>query len=261
MSGPFPSGPTAELVFALARDGRTVLRVARVRSPLAFTRAFAAADDPLVAEAWLQSTTGGLHAGDDVSVRIVVEDGAVARVSPQAATVVLGVIAGRGARMTTELVVGEGARLEWVPPATVLVPGARLDASTTVAVAGGGVVTMTDLYALHSPRPGVEEPAARLFTEIEAVVGDRTAAVDRVSIDGAWTVAAHGSVWSVGTEPGELVDELLQHGIAAGALPNRAGVAVRLAGTAGGVQDAALRTVAAIRVGCRAAAPPARLPS
>ena len=120
MNGPSNPGRrggwTAELVFTRAPGGRTVLRSARVRAPLVFTRSFAASDDTSVAEAWLQSTNGGLHAGDDVSVRIIVEEGATARVAPQSATVVLAEAGGQGARTYTELVVEEGARLEWAPP-------------------------------------------------------------------------------------------------------------------------------------------------
>ncbi|HEY5876431.1 MAG TPA: urease accessory protein UreD, partial [Ilumatobacteraceae bacterium] len=125
-------GWTAELVFTRAPGGHTVLRIARVRAPLAFTRPFAPTDDAAAAEAWLQSTNGGLHAGDDVSVRIVVEEGATARVAPQSATVVLATARGQGARTFTELVVEEGARLEWAPPPTVLLPGSQLEAATWV---------------------------------------------------------------------------------------------------------------------------------
>jgi UreD urease accessory protein len=262
-------GWTAELVFTRALGGRTVLRIARVRAPLAFTRPFAATDDAAVAEVWLQSTNGGLHAGDDVSVRIVVEEGATARVAPQAATVVCAAARGQGAHTFTELVVEEGGRLEWTPPPTVLLPGSQLDAATWVLAAPGAAAIAAEVYVQHVPSPAPIAASARLTAEMAAVVCGRTVAADRIAADGAWKIAAHGTIWSVVPEPNQpdapnqpdgsdaLVAELLRQGFAVGALPNRAGVGVRLAGAASAVHAAARQAVVAIR----AAQPPTSRPA
>ena len=257
--------------------GHTVLRIARVRAPLAFTRPFAPTDDAEAAEAWLQSTNGGLHAGDDVSVRIVVEEGATresgaaVRHGRSRATA-----RGQGARTFTELVVEEGARLEWAPPPTVLLPGSQLEAATWVVAAPGAAAIVTEIYVQHAPSPAPVAASARLAAEMAAVVRGRTVALDRIAADGAWTVRAHGSVWSVAPEPNqpdernspdeldesdELVRELLMQGFAAGVLPNRAGVGVRLAGAAGAVHAAARQAVVAIRAAQLATRPQASEPA
>jgi UreD-like urease accessory protein len=269
-------GWTAELVFTRAPGGRTVLRIARVRAPLVFTRSFAASDDTAVAMAWLQSTNGGLHAGDDVAVRIVVEEGASARVAPQSATVVGAAARGQGARTYTELVVEEGACLEWAPPPTVLLPGAQLDAATYVNAVPGAAAIVADVHVQHVPSPAPNAAPTLLTAELAAVVGGRTLAVDRIAADGAWSVGACGNVWLVAPEPTgsdqpnqpdhhdraeELVGELLLQGFAAGKLPNRAGAGIRLAGSAGAVHDATRRAIVAIRAAPLTAAPGAGGPT
>lgn len=223
--------PTAELVFALAGDGRTFVRAGRVRAPLAFTRAFAA-DDPATALAWLQSTSGGLQSGDHVAVRIVVEAGASAWVAPQSATVVHGAVGGVGGRVTTELVVESGAHLTWAPPPTILLPGARLESATTIHAAGDASVVVGEQFTCHVPaRAACTSRGSSLSTALHADLGGRIAA-DRALASGAWPVGAHGSIWALGA-PAELADELLDAGFPAGALPNDAGVGVRLAGSVG----------------------------
>ena len=187
---------------------------------------------------------------------------------------------GQGARTYTELVVEEGARLEWAPPPTVLLPGSQLDAATCVIAVPGAAATVAEVYVQHVPSPAPNAAPARLTAEMTAVVSGRTLAVDRIVADGVWSVGAHGSVWSIAPEPtgsdqpnqpdqhdrtDELVGELLLQGFAAGELPNRAGVGIRLAGSAGAVHDAARRAVVAIRAAQLTAAPvaggPTGLPS
>jgi urease accessory protein UreH len=226
---------TAELVFAPARDGRTFVRHARVEAPLAFTRAFPAPDDPFTAIVWLQSTAGVLRGGDDVSVRLVVEPRATVRAAPQSALVVLGSGGGRPARSTLELVVEDGATLEWVPPPTVLLPGARLDTSTHLVAAAGALLSVVELFTCHVPSRttanwAVADPTwAALAAQVDLVVDGRLAARDRIRTDGPWPVEAHGSAWFAGPGAEQLGDQLLACGVAAGTLPNGAGTAVRFA--------------------------------
>lgn len=230
--------PTAELVLARAGNGRTVVRISRVRAPLAFTRAFDADGAPATAVAWLQSTNGGLHSGDQVSVRIVVEEGASACVAPQAASVVHGAIDGRAARVSTELVVERGGRLVWAPPPTILLPGARLDSATIVQVAESACAIVSEVYTRHEPAGtspgGVDQDpddraGERLSIALEADAAGRAVA-DRSIITGTWPVPAHGSVWMLAPQPCDISEELLDLDVAAGALPNGCGTGVRLAG-------------------------------
>ena len=284
--------PTAELEFVRAPGGRTVLARSRVRAPLAFTRAFDAGDRSGAAEAWLQSTSGGLLAGEHVTVRVTAAPGASVVVAPQSATVVFAAPGGcsadpvrRPARFDLELVVTNGARLVWSPRPTVLVPGASLRSSIVVRVEAGASVLVADAYVQHRPtgpagraivgwpgddHVGTGAPAVAaqptvgdfgsLDSSVTVEVDGRLAAGDRQRVRGAWPVPAHGFVWSIGraaaasdVSPADdrdaIVAELLAAGLAAGALPNGAGVGVRAAGRAEEVSGALGAAIAILR-GC-----------
>ena len=233
--------PTAELVFAPAADGRTALRSARVRAPLAFTRAFFADDRPPTTVAWLQSTNGALRSGEEIAVRIVVERGGQVRVSPQSATVVLGALDVRPARLSTELVVERDAQVVWAPQPTIMLPGARLETATSVHAEESATVVLGEIFAQHLPADACRRDG-HLGTCTDVDIGGRVAA-DRSEVGGPWPWPAHAAVWLLGG-PSEMAGMLLDAGFAAGALPNGAGTAVRFVGSSGAV-DRDVATVVA----------------
>jgi urease accessory protein len=93
----------------------------------------------------LVTTSGGLVAGDHIRLAIRLETGALAHVTASAAEKIY-----RSTGATTEIAqdlsVAGAARLEYLPPETILFDGARLRRHTTIAVApgagflGGGIL-------------------------------------------------------------------------------------------------------------------------
>ncbi|HEX3882503.1 MAG TPA: urease accessory protein UreD [Stellaceae bacterium] len=91
------------------------------------------------------TTSGGLVAGDRIGVRVSVEAGAAAHVTASAAEKIY-----RSTGATTvvdqHLAVGAAARLEFLPPETILFDAARLRRATTVELGegarflGGGII-------------------------------------------------------------------------------------------------------------------------
>jgi urease accessory protein len=132
----------AEIGFAV-RDDTTRLAHLYQRDPLRVL--FPAAEPGDAALAVLVTTSGGLVAGDRLSLAIDLAPGAAAHVTAAAAEKIY-----RSTGATTEiaqsLVVARGARLEYLPPETILFDGARLRRRTALALApgagflGGGIL-------------------------------------------------------------------------------------------------------------------------
>ena len=123
----------AEIRFAL-RGGATRLAHLYQRDPLRVL--FPAHDRGEPALAALVTTSGGLVAGDWLSIAVKLEADAVAHVTASAAEKIY-----RSTGATTEIVlnmsVGAGGWLEYLPPETILFDGARLRRETTLALASG----------------------------------------------------------------------------------------------------------------------------
>lgn len=95
---------------------------------------FPAAERGDAALAVLVTTSGGLVAGDRLRIELRAEVGAVVHITASAAEKIY-----RSTGATTEIVqklsIGEGGRLEYLPPETILFDGARLRRHTTVTLA------------------------------------------------------------------------------------------------------------------------------
>jgi urease accessory protein len=91
------------------------------------------------------TTSGGLVAGDRIDIRVTIEPGAAAHVTASAAEKIY-----RSTGATTmadqRFAVSDGARLEFLPPETILFDGTRLRRSTAVELGeearflGGGII-------------------------------------------------------------------------------------------------------------------------
>ena len=93
----------------------------------------------------LLTTSGGLVAGDSLSIAIGLDPGAVAHVTASAAEKIYR-STGATTQIAQTLSVASGAWLEFLPPETILFDGARLRRHTTVALSpgagflGGGII-------------------------------------------------------------------------------------------------------------------------
>ena len=103
-------------------------------------------DDSGCAYTWLVNPSGGLVAGDHVSVEAQLHAGThVFMTSPSANRVYRSL--SEPARQDIRLLVGPGARLEWVPEITIPFAGSRFRQSIHVDLAPGATVVLWDAMA------------------------------------------------------------------------------------------------------------------
>ncbi len=132
----------AEIGFAV-RGGATRLTQLYQHDPMRVLFPAPEAGDASLAV--LVTTSGGLVAGDRIRVAVRLDPGAVAHVTASAAEKIYR-STGATTRIAQDLSVDEGARLEYLPPETILFDGARLRRHTAIALApgagflGGGII-------------------------------------------------------------------------------------------------------------------------
>jgi urease accessory protein len=119
---------TAEIGFA-QNSGVTRLTHLYQRDPLRVMFPAAAAGDPVLAA--LVTTSGGLVAGDRLDIAVNLEPGATAHITASAAEKVYR-STGPTTTVAQKLSVHAGARLEFLPPETILFDGARFHRQTVV---------------------------------------------------------------------------------------------------------------------------------
>ncbi len=140
----------ADLVFA-AGGGRTVLVRQSVPYPFHVTRAFQLDEDrPDVATLYLQSSSGGVYRGDDLTLCLGVRSGASAHITTQSATMVHDTGASPARQRTTIDVATDGF-VAYTPDPLVLFPGASLSAATSIQLAAGACAIIVDGFTWHDP--------------------------------------------------------------------------------------------------------------
>ena len=184
-----PGGPRepqlAEARFAfLRRDGATRLGPLFQRAPLRvlFPRP-APGELPLAA---LCNVGGGLVAGDRVHVTATVGKGAAAIVTSQAAEKVY---RSPGAAVTwieNDLMIGEGAWLEWCPQETILFDRARLRRRLTLDIAPTGRVMLGEMVVLGRLASGEVAREGFLLDRIEVRRGGCLVWLDSLRLDGVF---------------------------------------------------------------------------
>jgi urease accessory protein len=140
----------------------------------------AAGEPPL---AVLVNTSGGLAGGDRVSVAVSVEAGAAATITTQAAEKIYRSL-GPDARVETQLTVGEGARLEWLPQEAILFDGACLDRRLSAAVAPSGCLLACETLVFGRAARGETMTSGRVRECWRIECGGRLAWVDRLGLSG-----------------------------------------------------------------------------
>ena len=132
----------AEIGFSKTGD---VTRLAHLyqRNPLRVLFPAPEADDIVLAV--LLTTSGGLVAGDRLTISARLDDGGAAHVTAAAAEKIYR-STGATTAITQHLTAGEGAWLEYLPPETILFDGVRLRRETRIELApgagflGGGIL-------------------------------------------------------------------------------------------------------------------------
>lgn len=250
--------------------GRTALLHQYVPYPFHITRPFYPNPPrPDLAALYLQSASGGVYAGDDLSLALEVGQGAAAHVTTQSATIVHACEAAP-ARLTTSASVAADGFLAYLPDPLVLFPAARVAAALDITLHNGARAIIADAAAMHDPR-GEGRAFARFHGAI--TVRDASGAVrlsDRGGVDGAalsgpgvlggWR--AWGLLLVLGPanllpDPAALEAAADAAGCFAGAsaAPGGLGLAVRLLGPDGGTLGRCIAALAAdaaqALTGCR----------
>lgn len=233
-----------DLEFGVDRAGRSFLGAQFVRYPVHVCRGLRVdAGAPEVCTVSLQSVSGGLFEGDRVAGAVLAREGARARVTTSASTIVHA-MRGGAALQSVELQARPGACLEYLPEPLILFPGSRLRSETRVRVSAGAAVVLCESFLGHDPQAG-----GRAFDALDARVEVRDAAGRLLARErmlvagGAWTEArsgvsehfrVHAGLWLLGEGAAGLLGPvraaLADSGAYAGAseLPNGAGIQARL---------------------------------
>jgi urease accessory protein len=250
-SSGFETGREAQaLLMAELAGGRTIFRRQRVVYPFHVTRPFYLDRlRPELATLYLQSSSGGLYAGDRLTLDLVVGASAALNLTTQAATVVHH---GResGSVQQQSIKVGEGAFCAVISDPYVLFPHARLSIATTAEVARSGTLIIADGFAIHDPH-GHGDPFAHYTSSVRIMRPDGALLVsDQGSLQGDQANARFGPLGGMRAagsmliiaEPGRIADiqaienAVEDSGCLAGVTPapNGAGLAIRLLAPDGG---------------------------
>ena len=239
-------GPQAALRFARAPDGRSYIARQRVGYPFHITRPFYFDEAPAGAlTLYLQSVSGGIYQGEDLRMTCSADAGSAAHVTTQAATIVHRMPA-TPARQTVALEAADGALLEYLPDPLIMFPGARLTSVLEIEASADATVIASESFAHHDPggrdrrfdrfaaEMRIRDAGGRLLAlERYAVAGDRLAAdagrIARWPAQGSVVVAHRGPARDaiLAALRGALAPTDEFYG-GASALPNEAGVGVRL---------------------------------
>ena len=239
-------GPQAALRFARAPDGRSYIARQRVGYPFHITRPFHFNEVPAgVLTLYLQSVSGGIYQGEDLVMTCAAGAASAAHVTTQAATIVHR-MPQSPARQTVALEAADGALLEYLPDPLIMFPGARLTSVLEIEAAADATVIASESFAHHDP--GGED---RRFDSFAAEMrirdeGGRLLALERYDVEGERLAAGRGHLarWPaqgsfVVVHRGHAREAILAALRAAltpsdefyggaSALPNEAGVGVRL---------------------------------
>lgn len=174
-----------ELVFAPDAEGRSFLAHQFAAYPFHVCRAqYLDPEAPAMASLYLQSSSGGLFAGDRLSLSIAAEPGARAHVTTPASTIVHRMPEGE-ARLTTRLEAGAGSLLEYLPDPLILFPQARLRSTLHLRLGAGATAILADSFLPHDPA-ATFEPFGVYESETEVADADgRLLMRDRFRVLGA----------------------------------------------------------------------------
>lgn len=268
-----------ELDIAVERRGAASCLVGRyVTYPFHLTRAFALdAARPEVATLYMQSSSGGFYAGEDLVVRVRVGAGAALHLTTQASTLVHG-DRGRPARMRVLVEVADGGYLAYTPDPQILFPGASSETRVEIALHGEAEAFLSDGLLLHDPKgtpDGTGGAPLAYRNRVDVRRDGRLVASDRQIVEGAdlarpdgplhgHRVAASGLWLTADARTSAKVhafeDALARPGCLAGvsALPNDAGLGLRVLARDGAAHEAAMQAAFSHIFAARFGVPPAR---
>jgi urease accessory protein len=183
-----------DLAFVRRIDGRTALASRAVSYPYYVTAPLRAAARQTTARVILQSSSGGLYAGERLAQSITGGPQSRVVIECPAATVVHGMAPETQARQGLRIAVGDEGRLHYLTRPLIFFPDAALEQSTVLRAASGATILYREGFCLHDPR-GVGR-SFRQFRSTTRVEDENGAllALDRTSVEGAQVVAGFPGV-------------------------------------------------------------------
>lgn len=177
----------AQLRLEFARDdatGETVLAASHQEPPLRVVRAFALCDGAALVH--LHNVSGGLLGGDRLALTVKVGAGAAAQITTTGATriyrprVDAAVIA-----QVNEIVVADGALLEYLPDAVIPFAGARFSQRTAIRLMDGAGLFWWEILAPGREAHGEVFAYESVELKMDLSAGDRLVAAERVRLEPA----------------------------------------------------------------------------
>lgn len=169
------------LALRYARRAARSALVKRTHSgPLYVQRTFHPEGDA-VCHSYLLHPPGGIVGGDTLDVQVTVDAGAHALITTPGATKCYR-SAGPQAGLTQQLVVADGAVLEWLPQETLCHAGARVQARTSIALARGASFIGWDILCLGRPAAGERFTAGELDLRVAITRDGRPLLLDRLHV-------------------------------------------------------------------------------
>ena len=189
-----PNDGRLELVFAPDAENRSFLAHQFASYPFHVCRTqYLDPEQPEMASLYLQSSAGGLFAGDRLSVSISVKAGAKAHVTTPASTIVHRMPEGK-ARQRTLLEAGPESLLEYLPDPIILFPQARLRSGCHLRLGEGATAILADAFLSHDPA-AAGEPFGIYESETELTdAAGRRLMLDRFRVSGAEAQASEVGV-------------------------------------------------------------------
>jgi urease accessory protein len=143
-------------------------------------------------EAVLLNTAGGLTGGDRMDLEVTLGAGAEATLTTAAAEKIYRARDGEASEIGVQLALGAGARLAWLPQATILFDGSRLDRRTEIELAGDATFLAVEQLVFGRQAMGedvhhgscrdawrIRRDGALVFADTFRVGGAVAAALDR----------------------------------------------------------------------------------
>jgi urease accessory protein len=142
----------ADLEFKVDPRGKTFLGRQRAEHPFHLTRPFALEGDPDgMITLYLQSSSGGLYRGDNLTMNVELNPCAQVHLTTQASTIVHHT-RGLEAKQSLVLSLAAGSYCEYIPDPTILFSGAAFHSRIRANLSPGARLLLADSFSWHDPR-------------------------------------------------------------------------------------------------------------
>ncbi len=190
-----PQRARGELRLTFRRDAAGVTRVETLYQQGGLKALLPRPVTPGICDAVLLNIAGGIAGGDELKAEVTLHEGAQVCLAGQAAERVYRALGGSTARLTTRLVVGAGARLDYLPQETIFFDGFALARVLEVELAATAVYFGTETMvfgrqamgeAVHEgwlrDRISVRRNGGLLLQDMIRLGGDITAQLARPAV-------------------------------------------------------------------------------